>query len=149
MHFLAQALSSVFYLPLVVTYSGMSWTLRCYHWLASRDDHCRVGHTSHSGPLLCGEYTDTYQTPATYTGATVTPPDVCIPGTFLDGMWNASLLKCRRLIITYISHLLYESHEIRCSPCYRPVVCCGYCCMVHNTLHAHDTGRSPWSVKYK
>lgn len=46
-----------------VTYSGTGWTPRCCCWPASRDDHCRAGHTSHSGPPLCGEYTGTCQAP--------------------------------------------------------------------------------------
>lgn len=48
---------------LVVTHSGIGWAPRCSRWQASRDDHCRAGHTSHSDPRLCGEYTDTYQAP--------------------------------------------------------------------------------------
>lgn len=48
---------------LLVTYSGMSWPPHCFHWQASKVDHCRAGRTCHSDLQLCGEYTDTYQTP--------------------------------------------------------------------------------------
>lgn len=46
-----------------VTYSGRGWAPRCCRWLPSRVGRCRAGHTSRSAPLLCGEYTGTYQTP--------------------------------------------------------------------------------------
>lgn len=47
-----------------LTYSGMGLALHCCRWLASRDGHCRVGHTSRSVLLLCCEHTHTYQAPA-------------------------------------------------------------------------------------
>ncbi len=72
---LAFSLSTDLTVLLVVTYSGMGWTPRCCCWQASRDDHCRAGHTSHSDGLLCSVYIDTYQTPGRHIwGCSVTSP---------------------------------------------------------------------------